>query len=67
MSAIAAPSPAPDAVPRTYGSARGLRSSPWNVAPATARATPTTIAVMTRGMRRSQTIASDAGVHATPS
>ena len=32
------PSAAPDAVPSTYGSASGLRSRPWNVAPATASA-----------------------------
>ena len=38
--AIAAPSAAPDAVPSTYGSASGLRSRPWNVAPATARPAP---------------------------
>ena len=38
--AIAAPSAAPDAVPSTYGSASGLRSRPWNVAPATARPGP---------------------------
>ena len=59
--AIAAPSAAPDAVPSTYGSASGLRSSPWNVAPATARPMPTTIAVRTRGSRRSMTIVSVAG------
>ena len=33
---MAAPSAAPDDVPRTYGSARGLRTMPWNVAPAIA-------------------------------
>ena len=64
--AIAAPSAAPDAVPSTYGSASGLRSRPWNVAPATARPTPTTIAVRTRGRRRSQTIVSVAGDQVRP-
>ena len=38
--AIAAPSAAPEAVPSTYGSASGLRSRPWNVAPATASPVP---------------------------
>ena len=56
--AIAAPSAAPDAVPSTYGSASGLRSRPWNVAPATASPSPTTIAASTRGSRRSITIVS---------
>ena len=62
MTATAAPSAAPEAVPSTYGSARGLRNSPWNVAPATARPAPTTIAVRTRGSRRSQTIVAVASV-----
>ena len=39
--ASAAPSAAPDEVPSTYGSASGLRTMPWNVAPATARPAPT--------------------------
>ena len=63
--AIAAPSAAPEAVPSTYGSASGLRSRPWNVAPATASPVPTTIAVRTRGSRRSMTIASAVGGHVT--
>src|SRR4029079_15488398 len=63
--AIAAPSAAPEAVPSTYGSASGLRSRPWNVAPATARPVPTTIAVRTRGSRRSRTIASEVGGQVT--
>ena len=58
MTAIAAPSAAPDAVPSTYGSASGLRRSPWNVAPATASAQPTSIAVRIRGRRRSMTMVS---------
>ena len=61
MTAIAAPSAAPEAVPSTYGSASGFRSRPWNVAPATASPVPTTIAVRTRGSRRSITIASAVG------
>ena len=64
--AMAAPSAAPDAVPSTYGSASGLRIRPWNVAPATASAAPTSIAVSTRGIRRSQTIVSVAGVQVRP-
>ena len=64
--AIAAPSAAPDAVPSTYGSASGFRSSPWNVAPATASPVPTTIAVRTRGSRRSMTIASAVAAQAIP-
>src|SRR4051794_21018532 len=63
--AIAAPSAAPEAVPSTYGSASGLRRRPWNAAPATARPTPTVIAVRTRGRRRSKTIVSCAGVQVT--
>ena len=63
--AIAAPSAAPDAVPSTYGSASGLRSRPWNVAPATASPVPTTIAVRTRGRRRSITIVSAVGAQVT--
>ena len=39
--AMAAPRAAPDAVPSTYGSASGLRSRPWNAAPATASPPPT--------------------------
>ena len=58
---MAAPSAAPDAVPSTYGSASGLRRSPWKVAPATARPAPTTSAVRTRGRRSSRTIVSAAG------
>ncbi len=64
--AIAAPSAAPDAVPRTYGSASGLRRMPWNVVPATASPSPTIIADRTRGSRRSMTIVSAAGVHVPP-
>ena len=64
--AIAAPSAAPEAVPRTYGSASGFRMRPWKVAPATASAAPTSIAVRTRGIRRSHTMASVAGVHVRP-
>ena len=64
--AMAAPSPAPDAVPSTNGSANGLRSSPWNVAPARASPAPTTIAVRTRGRRSSQTMVSAAGVQVAP-
>ena len=64
--AMAAPRAAPDAVPSTYGSASGLRIRPWNVAPATASAAPTSIAVSTRGIRRSQTIVSVAGVQVRP-
>ncbi len=63
---MAAPSAAPDDVPRTYGSARGLRTMPWNVAPAIARPAPTTAAVSTRGSRSSQTIVSVAGVQVLP-
>src|SRR6478735_7290403 len=64
--AIAAPSAAPEAVPSTYGSASGFRSSPWNVAPATASPVPTTIAVRTRGSRRSITMASAVGAQLMP-
>ena len=64
--AIAAPSAAPDAVPSTNGSASGLRSRPWKVAPATASPAPTTIAVSTRGRRSSHTIVSAAGDQVAP-
>src|SRR3954447_1322992 len=64
--ASAAPSAAPDDVPRTYGSASGLRTIPWNVAPATARPAPTSAAVRTRGSRSSQTIVSVAAGHWPP-
>src|SRR6185503_4322610 len=63
ITAMAAPSAAPDAVPSTYGSASGLRSTPWNVAPATASPAPTVIAVSTRGSRRSTTMTSSARLH----
>ena len=64
--ASAAPSAAPDDVPSTYGSASGLRTMPWNVAPATARPAPTRAAVRTRGIRSSQTIVSVAAVQWPP-
>src|SRR6476646_582668 len=64
--ASAAPRAAPDDVPRTYGSASGLRTIPWNVAPATARPAPTRAAVRTRGIRSSQTIVSVAAVQWPP-
>ncbi len=64
--AIAAPRAAPAEVPRTYGSASGLRSRPWNVTPATASASPTSIAVRTRGRRRSMTIVSAAALYSRP-
>ena len=64
--AIAAPRAAPDAVPRMYGSARGLRIRPWSVAPATASPAPTSMAVRTRGTRRSHTIVSVASDQVRP-
>src|SRR6188472_4768012 len=51
-----APSPAPAATPRRYGSASGLWNTPWYVAPAIASIPPTSPASRTRGTRRSQTI-----------
>ena len=60
---MAAPSAAPEAVPRTYGSASGLRKSPWNAVPATDNPRPTTMASSTLGRRRSRTIVSAGGVH----
>src|SRR5262245_49219082 len=59
--AIVAPRPAPAATPRRYGSASGLRKTPWYVAPATANIAPTSAASITRGTRISHRIASSVG------
>ncbi len=63
MTSVAA-IPAPAAAPNRYGSASGLRNTPWKAAPAPASAAPTMPASSTRGTRSSQTIAasrSDSG------
>src|SRR5262245_29506784 len=59
--AIVAPSPAPAATPSRYGSASGLRKTPWYVAPATASIAPTSAASITRGTRISHRTASSVG------
>ena len=46
-----APSPAPAATPRRYGSASGLRNTPWNAAPPPASMAPTRPPRTTRGSR----------------
>jgi hypothetical protein len=51
-----APSPALADTPSTPGSARGLRRSPCNAAPARPRAAPTRAASTTRGARMDQRI-----------
>src|SRR4051794_8255333 len=51
-----APRPAPAAEPSRYGSASGLRNTPWYVAPATARTPPTRATSSTRGRRSSSRI-----------
>jgi hypothetical protein len=56
--------PAPAAAPSRNGSASGLRNTPWNAAPATASAAPTSPPSTTRGTRICQMIAascSDSG------
>src|SRR3954471_3112476 len=53
-----APSPAPAAAPRRYGSASGLRDTPWEAAPETDSAAPTRTARTTRGSRSSSSTAS---------
>src|SRR6059036_3286417 len=47
--AIVAPRPAPAATPSRYGSASGLRKTPWYAEPATASIPPTSPARTTRG------------------
>ena len=49
--AIDAPHAAPPETPRMNGSASGLRSSVWNVTPATASVAPTSAASSARGSR----------------
>src|SRR3954454_13151228 len=51
-----APRPAPAAEPSRYGSASGLRNTPWYVAPATARTPPTRATSSTRERRSSSRI-----------
>ena len=51
---ITAPSAAPDDAPRISGDTSGLRNRPWNAAPATASAAPTSTAAITRGPRTSR-------------
>ena len=59
--AMVAPRPAPAATPSRYGSASGLRKTPWYVAPASASIAPTSAARTTRGTRISHRIASSVG------
>src|ERR1700678_2822153 len=47
-----APKVAPPDDPMTYGSAMGLRKSPWNSRPERAKAVPTRPDARTRGRRR---------------
>src|SRR6266511_2063605 len=49
--AITAPSPAPDATPIKYGSASGLRKSPWYAAPLIPSAAPVSATSTVRGRR----------------
>src|SRR5688572_19842328 len=55
--AIVAPSPAPAAAPRRYGSASGFRNTAWYAAPEADSDAPTSPATITRGRRRSARIA----------
>ena len=52
-----APRPPPAAMPSRYGSASGLRKTPWYVPPAVASEAPTSRPSTTRGNRRFHTIA----------
>src|SRR5690606_31590341 len=54
--------PAPAAAPNKYGSARGLRKTPWKAAPDTARAAPTSAPSTTRGTRSCHRIAASRSV-----
>ena len=56
----AAPTEAPEETPNVNGSASGLRSTPWNPAPAIASEAPTSIPSSTRGKRTFQIICSAA-------
>jgi hypothetical protein len=45
----AAPKAAPEARPRISGLTRGFLNTPWNAAPDTERAAPTSIVIQIRG------------------
>ena len=52
MMAMAAPSEAPDEIPKMYGSQMGLRKMVWNAAPHRANAPPASKLSKTLGIRR---------------